>query len=84
MGGVDAQYAEQMVMSISMQRVFSCISLIPLVEYSLRPLSLISMLTSYFLSLARHYYAVMHAHLSLIMQLSIFNLFSDATGVQRI
>ena len=51
MGGVDAQYAEQMVMSISMQRVFSCISLIPLVKYSLRPLSLISMLTSYFLSL---------------------------------
>ena len=82
--GVDAQYAEQMVMSISMQRVFSCISLIPLVKYSLRPLSLISMLTSYFLSLARHYYVVMHAHLSLIMQLSIFNLFSDATGVQRI
>ena len=50
--GVDAQYmyAEQMVMSISMQRVFSCISLIPLVRCSLRPLSLISMLTSYFLS----------------------------------
>ena len=59
-------------MSISMQRVFSCISLIPLVEYSLRPLSLISMLTSYFLSLARRYYAV--------MQLSIFILFSDLIG----
>ena len=36
-------------------------------------LSLIIMLTSYFLSLARHHYADMHAHLSHLMQLSIFN-----------